>query len=120
MPIRPENRDRYPADWPELSHRLKEAARWRCQCTGECGRGHTDRCPERHGRMAVRGRCDHLIVLTVAHLDHTPENNQPENLRVMCPGCHLHYDQPYHLARRVLNRLQAQEDAGQLKLEVAA
>lgn len=120
MPIRPENRDRYPANWPEVATKLKEAARWRCECRGECGRGHTDRCPERHGQYAIRGRRDHLVVLTVAHLDHTPENNDPANLRVMCQGCHLHYDIPHHLETRVLHRLKAQEDAGQLKLEVAA
>lgn len=26
MPIRPENRARYPADWPEISRRVREAA----------------------------------------------------------------------------------------------
>lgn len=36
------------------------------------------------------------IVLTVAHLDHTPENCQPENLRAMCQRCHLNYDKHHH------------------------
>ena len=41
-PIRPENRDRYPSDWPAISLRIKERAGWRCECEGECGRGTHD------------------------------------------------------------------------------
>ena len=53
MPIRPENRDRYPADWPEISNAVKESAGWRCECEGECGRsGCKGRCPNRHGQPA--------------------------------------------------------------------
>ena len=36
------------------------------------------------------------IVLTIAHLDHTPENCQPENLRALCQRCHLAYDAAHH------------------------
>jgi hypothetical protein len=36
------------------------------------------------------------VVLTTAHLDHTPENCDPANLRAMCQGCHLHYDREHH------------------------
>jgi len=32
------------------------------------------------------------IVLTIAHLDHMPENNDFENLRALCQRCHLSYD----------------------------
>jgi hypothetical protein len=32
------------------------------------------------------------IVLTVAHLDHTPEHCQDENLRCWCQRCHNLYD----------------------------
>lgn len=38
------------------------------------------------------------IVLTVAHLDHNPANNAPENLRALCQRCHLRYDQKIHAA----------------------
>lgn len=42
MPIRPENRDRYPADWKQISDRIRfERARRMCECRGECGRDHT-------------------------------------------------------------------------------
>ena len=36
------------------------------------------------------------VVLTVAHLDHTPENCEPANLRAMCQRCHLTYDAKHH------------------------
>lgn len=40
MPIRPENRDRYPADWRDISHRIRfDRAGGRCECDGRCGRG---------------------------------------------------------------------------------
>lgn len=47
MPIRPENRDRYPRDWKQISERIRfERAQGRCECEGECGRGtHTGRSP---------------------------------------------------------------------------
>jgi hypothetical protein len=36
------------------------------------------------------------VVLSVAHLDHTPENCDPANLKAMCQRCHLAYDAKYH------------------------
>lgn len=34
------------------------------------------------------------IVLTVAHLDHQPENCADENLKALCQRCHNRYDAP--------------------------
>jgi hypothetical protein len=112
MPIRPENRARYPENWPEISQQIKERAGWRCECEGECGRGtHTGRCMNRHGYPAYD--TGSKVVLTTAHLDHTPENCDPANLRAMCQGCHLHYDRDHHrqtAARTREARLAAQMD----------
>lgn len=112
MPIRPENRDRYPADWKAISAAIKVRADWRCECEGECGRGtHSGRCPNRHGQPAY-GTGSHVI-LTTAHLDNTPENCAPTNLRAMCQGCHLHYDRDHHrqtAQRTRLAKLDAQMD----------
>jgi len=44
------------------------------------------------------------VVLTVAHLDHTPENCDDSNLRAMCQRCHLRYDAAHHATQRALNR----------------
>ena len=35
------------------------------------------------------------IVLTVAHLDHMPEHNDPTNLRALCQRCHNRHDAPH-------------------------
>ena len=125
MPIRPENRGRYPADWKQVRERIlaRAAVRdrmgrgsHRCECLGECGRGtHRGRCPNVHGWPAYG--TGSYVVLTIAHLDHTPENCTPENLRAMCQGCHLHYDREHHAATR-RERLRAERAAaGQLTLD---
>lgn len=49
--------------------------------------------------------------LAVAHLDHTPENCDPDNLRAMCQACHLTYDAAHHAATRA-RTLHAQQIAG--------
>jgi hypothetical protein len=106
MPIRPENAARYPPDWPQISRELRFGrAGGRCECTGQCGHRY------RHRDRSPSGRCTALngepspitgtrVVLTVAHLDHTPENCDPTNLLVMCNGCHLQYDVEHHAQTR--------------------
>lgn len=45
MPIKPENRSRYPADWKEISRRIRfDRAGNACECVGECGSDHRGRC----------------------------------------------------------------------------
>lgn len=107
MPIRPENRGRYPADWAEISRRIKFVrAAGRCECVGECGRGtHVGRCPNVHGGPAYG--TGSKVILTVAHLNHTPEDCDDGNLRAMCQGCHLHYDRDHHRATAAASRAAA-------------
>ena len=40
------------------------------------------------------------VVLTVAHLDHTPEHCEDENLMAMCQRCHNVYDEPHRRKTR--------------------
>ena len=100
MPIRPENLTRYPSDWRQISDRIRfDRAAGRCECLGECGRGtHEGRCPNRH-RTPAYGTGS-TVILTVAHLNHIPEDCGDENLRAMCQGCHLHYDRAHHAETR--------------------
>ena len=122
MPIRPENRSRYPPEWPAISKRIREErAERQCECRGECG---TDHAAEGVrvvgfyrdiGRCSARNREPHpvtgsLVVLTVAHLDHTPEHCDDENLRAFCQRCHLAYDAPRHAVNRKINRHRLVED----------
>lgn len=63
MPIRPENRDRYPAGWPAISERIRhDRAQDRCECTGECGTFHGARCEARNG--APSPYTGSMVVLT--------------------------------------------------------
>jgi len=105
VPIRDENRARYPADWKAISHRIRFVrAGGRCECAGECGRP-TDhltadgRCRNVNGGPAW-GTAPSRVVLTCAHLDHVPEHSDDENLRAYCQGCHLHYDRGHHAETR--------------------
>lgn len=110
-PIRAEERTRYPKDWRRIADNVKIRANWRCECDGECGRPHVGRCPHRHG--GVNPATGATIVLTVAHLNHTPEDCQPDNLKAMCQACHLAYDQDHHQETRRHNFEQARRVAGQ-------
>lgn len=118
MPIRPENRDRYPTNWPEISRAIKEdRAQGRCECRGECGRPYLhldrdERCRNHHGQPAYD--TGSRVVLTTAHLDHTPENCDPTNLKAMCQGCHLHYDREHHAQTRRETRAAELEQANEV------
>lgn len=87
MPIRLENRGRYPANWKEISLDIRARAENKCE---QCG-------AENHKPHPMTGS---IVVLTVAHLDHTPENCDPANLRAWCQKCHNAYDAPMRHAGR--------------------
>ncbi|MFE2407040.1 hypothetical protein ACFXDE_01715 [Kitasatospora sp. NPDC059408] len=118
MPIRPENRDRYPADWDAISLDIRtNRAAGRCECLGECGRGtHIGRCPNLNGSQAYG--TGSKVVLTVAHLNHTPEDCDPANLRAMCQACHNSYDAPHRRETRRRTRAAALAAAGQTSLPI--
>ena len=98
-PIRPSQQGCYPNDWTAISKRIRfERARGRCECEGECGGGHDERCSARNGFFHPRTGA--AVILTVAHLNHFPEDNRDENLRALCQGCHLHYDREHHAETR--------------------
>lgn len=114
MPITAENRRRYPADWSEISVRIRFGrAGGRCECRGECGTGHAGRCTARHRQPhPVTGS---RVILTTAHRDHTPENCESANLFAACQRCHLAYDAELHAANAAHTRAYARL-TGQLPL----
>ena len=91
MPIRAENRARYPKDWATISRNRRNFAGGRC----EGSPAYPDCRAENRKPHPVTGS---VVILTVAHLDHQPENNAPENLRAWCQRCHNTYDAPMRLA----------------------
>lgn len=105
-PIRPENRHRYPADWKEIRKRILYRAEMRCEMYDEAGR-----CSAEHGK--VHPLTGSIVVLTVMHLDHIPENCSEENLRAACQKCHNTYDMPTRVANR---RKRLAREAGQEEL----
>lgn len=115
MPIRPENKHRYPSDWREISLRIRtERAAGRCECHGECGDHDGSRCAAENGKAhPVTGS---KVVLTTAHRDHTPENVDDANLFAACQRCHLRYDAAHHRETAAATRRAAIEGAGQLAL----
>lgn len=93
MPIKPENRARYPANWSEVRSSILARAGHRCEGTP---RYPLCRAEDRH-QHPVTGS---LVVLTVAHLDQMPENNDPSNLRALCQRCHLRFDADWRKKQR--------------------
>lgn len=97
MPIRPENRKRYPPDWRAIAYGVKTEAKWRC----EGSPAYPDCSAEHDSPHPVTGS---IVVLTVAHLNHTPEDVRRENLRAWCQRCHNTYDAPMRAAGRKARR----------------
>jgi 5-methylcytosine-specific restriction endonuclease McrA len=97
MPIRPENRARYPKNWQQISAQVRLDAGEMCEGS-----------PSYPDCNAVNGRPHPVtgsrVVLTVAHLDHTPENCDRENLRAWCQRCHNTYDAPHRAANAAKRR----------------
>ena len=91
MPIKPENKKRYPANWKQIRESILERAHNRCEFCGK--QNHTYFWTEKTGKMVK-------VVLTIAHLDHTPENCDPENLRALCQACHNRYDAKHRAETR--------------------
>ena len=104
MPIRPEMRGLYPKNWREISERIRfRRAGDRCECRGECGHEHFgedtgDRCEVWNGEP--HPETGSMVVLTVAHLDHEPQNCSDDNLKAMCQRCRLAYDREHHRQTR--------------------
>lgn len=102
MPIREENKHRYPCDWKQISNRIRFVrAMARCECRGECGSRHhqtDERCTAVH--MNPHPATGSNVVLTVAHLNHEPEDCGDDNLKAMCQACHLAYDAEHHAETR--------------------
>lgn len=84
-------KERYPADWKQISLRVRDAAGWRCEFCGAENR-------QPHPVTGSRA------VLTVAHLDHDTQNNERENLKALCQRCHLRHDAKQHAQTRRRNQ----------------
>jgi 5-methylcytosine-specific restriction endonuclease McrA len=79
MPIKPENKHRYPPNWKAIVRHIIARAKGRCEF---CGAYNYRPHPE----------TDSKVILTIAHLDHIPEHCNDDNLKALCQKCHNTYD----------------------------
>lgn len=119
MPIKPENKSRYPRDWKDIRAAILARAG---NCCEECKVPNGKRIARGAGQFAGTFQTEdadvhdaetgvHIarvsmseyhvknmvtVVLTIAHLDHQPENCAPENLRALCQMHHLRHDAKHH------------------------
>ena len=111
MPIKPENKKLYPKNWKEIRQNILQRANNKCEFCGisNYAVGYRDyngnfvkvnEYAENVSPDVLYGEKIIKIVLTIAHLDHNPQNNNPENLKALCQKCHLNYDLEHHLESR--------------------
>ena len=116
MPISKENRALYPPEWRTVIRpAILERAGHCCEFCSVANYAYGARDLEgtwhdedaiHHmnsdaGEMAF-GEFPNMIkiVLTIAHLDHNPQNNDYSNLRALCQKCHNRHDAAHRSANR--------------------
>lgn len=120
MPIRPENKKLYPANWKEIRAAILRRAGDCCEFCGIENHvpaffdGEKNR---KYGTAERNGANIVTIVLTIAHLDHDPTHNEPENLKALCQRCHNRYDRAHRNESRKRNAYKDRERDGQMTLK---
>lgn len=129
MPIKPENKNRYPKNWKDIRNFILKRANNRCEFCGienksiivyrYNGKNIDDYDYAEPSEFSKYKQFEQLdktwteyeehkqidyrkakVILTVAHLDHTPENCSPLNLRALCQRCHNKYDAKHRAETR--------------------
>lgn len=98
----------YHPDWRSISRQIKDQADWVCEFCGAAHGAAFVRMDFGDGPVRVfiarddqRELCERAsvpikrIVLTVAHLNHETQDNDPCNLRALCQACHNRWDAPH-------------------------
>lgn len=131
----PMDRRKYPKNWNAIAQTIKHNANWSCQ---ECGR--PCRKPGVPWKVFIHWLCDHperrwiketlekdrekvqRFTLTVAHLNHDTRDNRIENLKALCPRCHLAHDRDHHITNAQATRRRKKEkyfqQIGQIRLKL--
>ena len=115
----PMNRKLYPDDWKAIALEIKTAAAWKCQQCGKQCRRNGELWAEffsdwdtESAEFADAIEHKQRFTLTVAHLDHHPENCDRSNLKALCAPCHLRYD----VSQMAMKKRLKKERGGQLNL----
>ena len=99
----------YPTNWDAIAQAVKAEAGWCCEQCGQPCREPGEAWIDFLKRMnwsiaqaiAARPGC---YVLTVAHLDHVPQNIERKNLKAWCAPCHCRYDLSQIVLKKTLKR----------------
>ena len=130
MPIKKENKDRYPENWKEIRQKILERADNKCEFCGIPNKSIIVYKDGKVSKFLKPGDFDYevwgsagknftaadckgklhkykssLVVLTIAHLDQTPENCEEDNLKALCQKCHNKLDGPYRALHRKIDTL---------------
>jgi len=107
MPIKKENRHKYPKDWKESRKAHLEKCKYHCEL-----------CYAPHGELIQRNKESPAlwwswcmadlarwskgikVVLTRAHINQDPTDNRPCNVLMLCQRCHNKIDAPYRSKNR--------------------
>ena len=129
----PMDRSLYPDNWDEIALAIKQEADWHCEDCGRPCRRPGESVPELIERLepgdwigemfewedseefgAIEVMKPGRFTLTVAHLNHRPEDCRRENLKALCAPCHCRMD----LKAMGLKRQLRAERQGQLTLGI--
>ena len=102
----PFHKERYPANWKDISKRIREREQNKCAFCGA----------ENYKPHPITGS---KVVLTVAHLDHNGQNVEDENLRALCQKCHLTYDAKHHAKNAAVTRRNKKIAMGQTAMDLS-
>jgi hypothetical protein len=135
MPVKQENKHRYPKNWKTIALQVKNDANWTCQhCGKPCRKTGVDWFDfemwlyENHVRWwdeifetqsdDKETRKPQRFTLTVAHHPNpSPENCDRSNLIALCAPCHLKLDANLHAANAAATRRQKRDiQTGQINL----
>lgn len=112
MPIKEENKIRYPSNWKQIRAQILERAGNKCEFCGIENHSIKEKwVSDKHGGQVLKRV---KVVLTIAHMDNIPEHCDPDNLRALCQQCHLTYDARLHAAHAKETR---ERKIGMLQLE---
>lgn len=114
MPIKPENQSKYPSNWIDIRRAILTRAKDQCERCGlfNYAIGYRDKSgifypvPQVRPGDRIKGHKVFRVVLTIAHLDHNPENNDFSNLQALCQKCHLTLDADQHRLNSARTRYQ--------------
>lgn len=98
---------KYPADWSRIRVIIIDRAGDACEW---CGAVNHESHPETGSD----------VVLTIAHVDHDTDHNDPDNLRALCQRCHNEHDAPFRVHNRRYGRDPDQMELLQMDHDIAA